>query len=90
MKPRPFLLLHVYFNNFIFALFSGIQLWGSLYTLLKATKGSFTALSGLLTSLVVLHLPQVSMTVKEFSTKKPKWYCISSVLCPAGGTVPHT
>lgn len=70
MKPHPFLLLHVYLNNFIFTLFSGIQLWGSLYALLKAMKGSFTALSGLLTSLVVLHLPQVSMMVNEFSQQK--------------------
>lgn len=78
-KPSPFL-LHVYFNNFLFTLFSGIQLWGSLYALLKATKGSFTALYGLLTSLAVLHLPQVNVTVKEFSQQKSR-YGIALVQC---------
>lgn len=69
MKPFP-LLLNVYLNSFLFPLFSGIQLWGSHYALLKATKGSFTALYGLRTSQVVLHLPQVNMMVKGFSEQK--------------------
>lgn len=62
---------------FFFPLFSGIQLWGSHYALLKAMKGSFTALYGLHTSQVVLHLPQVSVMVKMFSRQKLK----SHVLC---------
>lgn len=52
---------------FYFILFSGIQQWESLYAPLKAMKGSFTALYGLRTSLVVLHLLQVNMMAKQFS-----------------------
>lgn len=86
MKLFPFL-LNVYLNSFLFTLFSGIQLWGSHYALLKATKGSFTALYGLHTSQVVLHLPQV----KGFSQQKNLTCCwISSALCPADGSVCHT
>lgn len=69
----------MYLNGFVFTLFSGIQLWGSHYALLKATKGSFTALYGLHTSQVVLHLPQVNMLVKGLSQQKKPLYVIGLV-----------
>lgn len=94
MYGKPFhFILNVYLSSFLFPLFSGIQLWGSHYALLKAMKGSFTAQYGLHTSQVVLHLPQVSMMGKRFSQQKTKihllYQWISSALCPADGSVCH-